>query len=383
VLKYLKISISALALSAFVVAPLATFVSSDAVYAKSENGGGKSGGGKGNGGGNSSAGKGHDNNSKAKSNNAKAKGNKTAGKSHANKSFKSSARSFKSDLGKLGSKAKNGFGLFGGKQKQAKASAKSLKPTHSARPPAKGLMHPRNLGKMNGVLNSSPKAKLAHIANGNFNGPVGLAAALAVADYNYAATEEDYAAAIETLDLADAFEAYGAATSAELDAAQADIDLVDAIAARDVLADTTATEEDKETAQQTLDNYGPLADDATAAKQTELQDALRTIENKDEPTKQQIADASQAFDDGLKSIEAVKEAEKAVLGTYKGELATSPIDGELSDEEKDVLGKVRDTLPKAGEVADALQEEPQTKATEEALFDDEEEGLSELEAEEG
>ncbi|NKB54453.1 MAG: hypothetical protein GKR97_19980 [Rhizobiaceae bacterium] len=40
--------------------------------------------------------------------------------------------------------------------------------------------HPRNLRKLNGALNSNPRAKLAHILNENFNGPVGLAAALAL-----------------------------------------------------------------------------------------------------------------------------------------------------------------------------------------------------------
>ena len=43
-LNFLRVSVSALALSAFVVAPVATVVSADYAYAKNGNGGGKGGG---------------------------------------------------------------------------------------------------------------------------------------------------------------------------------------------------------------------------------------------------------------------------------------------------------------------------------------------------
>ena len=43
-------------------------------------------------------------------------------------------------------------------------------------------MHPSNLGKMNGPLNANVNALIAHVKNGNTNGPIGGMAALAVAD---------------------------------------------------------------------------------------------------------------------------------------------------------------------------------------------------------
>ena len=49
------------------------------------------------------------------------------------------------------------------------------------RPPRNSEMHPSELGNMNGALNANINAVLAHIRNGNTNGPVGQMAALAVA----------------------------------------------------------------------------------------------------------------------------------------------------------------------------------------------------------
>jgi sugar phosphate isomerase/epimerase len=46
-------------------------------------------------------------------------------------------------------------------------------------------MHPSELGNMNGALNANINAVLAHIRNGNTNGPVGGLAGLAVADTAY------------------------------------------------------------------------------------------------------------------------------------------------------------------------------------------------------
>ncbi|AWB50067.1 hypothetical protein HYN69_17540 [Gemmobacter aquarius] len=74
------------------------------------------------------------------------------------------------------------------------------------------------LGNMNGALHASPKAILAHIRNGNTNGPVGRTAAYVVASANaegidakalaqqqadYAAWQDGIAAALETSGYAD------------------------------------------------------------------------------------------------------------------------------------------------------------------------------------
>lgn len=115
----------------------------------------------------------------------------------------------KSDKAKGGSKGKGGeMALLKGKGKSGDKSAsrggsghggldkflgkltgKDKKTTRTASVRSNGKvkvgkddpMHPSNLGNMNGALNSSPNAMLAHIRNGNTNGPVGELAALAVA----------------------------------------------------------------------------------------------------------------------------------------------------------------------------------------------------------
>ncbi|AZQ69435.1 hypothetical protein EF888_21160 [Silicimonas algicola] len=68
-------------------------------------------------------------------------------------------------------------------------------------------MHPSNLGNMNGALNANTNAVLAHIRNGNTNGPVGLLAGLAVANANAEGAQE-------VIDLADDFAALQAALEA-------------------------------------------------------------------------------------------------------------------------------------------------------------------------
>ena len=206
-LKYLRIGVSALALSAFVVAPIMTVATADYAYAKNGNGNGN-GGGKGNGGGNGNggdkggngksadkgnSGKGHDKASKTRnaSKGNKAKGNK--GKGFA-KSVKNDFNSLKRNVQKHGI-----AGLFKQEQKRTtravsakptkNAPAASTRPAHRAAFKDKGALHPSNLGKLNGAINSSPRAKEAHIANGQYakgTGPVSLAASLAVADYTYA-----------------------------------------------------------------------------------------------------------------------------------------------------------------------------------------------------
>jgi hypothetical protein len=82
----------------------------------------------------------------------------------------------------------NGNGNGGGNGKgSGDSSSKSGtetggKPVKEAKS-AKPASHPSNLGKMNGALNASMKAVLAHIKNGQTTrGPVGLFAGLAAAD---------------------------------------------------------------------------------------------------------------------------------------------------------------------------------------------------------
>ena len=112
----------------------------------------------------------------------------------------------------------NGIGVSGssGSGKPAKAAVESP-PDPTASEDA--ALHPSALGSMNGAMNANINAVLAHIRNGNANGPVGALAGLAVADHNAAGAQEvlDSAAEFDALEAAledagyDSFEDYQAA----------------------------------------------------------------------------------------------------------------------------------------------------------------------------
>ena len=164
----------------------------------------------------------------------------------------------------------------------------------------KDVLHPSNLGKLNGAINSSPNAKLAHIANGNFNGPVGLAAALALADYDYGIS----------------IEAYNAATSA------ADATLALA-AAFDLIA--------------------------TAPTAQQLVEAEELTNGMTEPNLDEIIDAEAAITADGPTLEDVTAAEAGILSAYKGT---------LSDEDTaKVLEAVRKSLPTSDQISEVLPAE--------------------------
>ena len=185
----LKSSLTAIMLSSVALVPAATvgvFVTADAAYAKSDKAGGN-GGGKG-----------------------ASKGGKSSGaKSKAAKGGKSKTKTARSGGGS--GKARGGLnvgddpvGKFikrvtGQDKKRAKTTrtakvrsapkaAKTPKPERVAK--VKYGMHPSNLGNMNGALNANINAVLAHVRNGNTNGPVGHLAALAVANVNAEGAQE-------------------------------------------------------------------------------------------------------------------------------------------------------------------------------------------------
>lgn len=217
--KLLKSSVAAAALSAIAVAPIVVVLTADAAYAKSEKGNSGGGGGneKGNGGSNGSGG------SNGKSSGAKSNGNEAAAKTSK-------------------SKPGNASGLLGLFKKNTVMKTKSAGAV-TQKSKEKGPLHPSKLGNMNGAINSSPNAKLAHIRNGNFNGPVGLAAALAVAEYQYETALQSYDEAQNVLALAEAWDVInGAPTADELAAATSltegtEAPSADAIAAAQALVD--------------------------------------------------------------------------------------------------------------------------------------------------
>lgn len=150
------------------IATVTTFASADVSYAKSENAGNKSDNGRGN-----------------------------SGKEHGK-----SASKGKSGEKKAASRGKSSGGLdtfFNKLTGRDKRSAKSSAPAKVEQSPgqvkamkgkraAEGNFHPSELGNMNGALNANINAVLAHIRNGNTNGPVGHVAALVAAR---ASTEGD------------------------------------------------------------------------------------------------------------------------------------------------------------------------------------------------
>lgn len=164
-------------------AAVVTIATADVAYAKSDNAGGNGGG---NGGGKSD---------RAERGN---KGGKSGGGETASRGN-----------GKSGGGIEGMFRKLTGQDKKAArvAPARSTA-TQTAKVARKAdPMHPSNLGNMNGALNANTNAVLAHIRNGNTNGPVGLLAGLAVANANAEGAQE-------VIDLADDFDALRAALEA-------------------------------------------------------------------------------------------------------------------------------------------------------------------------
>jgi hypothetical protein len=368
-LKLVRTSICALALSAFAVAPTILVLTADSVYAKNGNGGGN-GGGKGGGNGDKGGGNGKGGDSAGKGNGfGKDKGNR--GNGNQNKGFAKgngkgnaagkSENAFQRDMRQLGRDLK---GLFGGQKSNrtsgaAQANSRSSAPkaqrvtksapVQSVRPPALPTrlariddpLHPSKLAKLNGAVKSSPNAKAAHIANGQYlngTGPVSLAAALAVADYDFAqaqaAYSEDLAVAQATLSLAEAIAAAqdtvnaGAPSQEEVAAAQA------------VLDDQLATEAEKQAAQQVIDDSAAFSNAENFLAGTEA------------PTDAEIEAANDVVNSAPPSDETVVAAEDAILAEYKGSFSE---DETLADEQQaQILGAVRASNPTEEQVETAL-----------------------------
>lgn len=150
--KTFKATLAAVLLASVAAAPLATltvFATTDAAYAKSDKAGG-----------NGKAGLKGQSNGKS--------GNRSA-----------SSGGGKSNSKKFGSTVEGLFQKLTGQEKKSSGAASGK---------FAGGLHPSQLGNMNGALHANENAILAHIRNGNTNGPVGMMAALAVANYNASAT---------------------------------------------------------------------------------------------------------------------------------------------------------------------------------------------------
>ncbi len=429
-LKFLKVSVSAIALSAFVVAPIMTVATADYAYAKNGNGnGGNGNGGNGKGGGEGNGGKGGGNGNGADKGGSKGKSadkgvtrgkkdkssnSRSASKGKSNgKSNKGVGRALKDDFKSFSKNIKqNGIGsLFRSKDKQRtvkRAAYTKTAPVKSARPPArvskfddkfdKGTLHPSNLGKLNGAINSSPNAKAAHIANGQYmkgTGPVSLAAALAVADYDYANAFDDYredlAKAEETLNTVAALEEANAiveagpptqmevvdaqaviddpeSTPKQIEEAQAVID--EAADAAQALEDAQAVLDDPDSTQEQIDEANKTID---AAK--EIADAQEFIEDTETPTQEAIDEANAIIEEGAPSDEDVVAAEDALLAAYKGSFSDDEILAE--EEQQEVIDAVRGANPSRETIEEALD---RPEEIEEDVLADENDVLEEQES---
>ncbi|MEP4389547.1 MAG: hypothetical protein ABJ344_12150 [Sulfitobacter pontiacus] len=407
-LNFLRVSVSAFALSAFVAVPVTMLISVDYAYAKNGNGGGN-GSGNGNGGDNGKGNGGGKGNDKSGSKGGKGwgadkstKGNKTksatASKSGKSNNGKGLGRTIQDDFKTLGGNLKKvGLGgLFKSQKPQRNVTRSTNKKTErvtvtkSLRPPVRNAnfksdpLHPSNLGKLNGAINSSPNAKAAHIANGQYasgKGPVSLAAALAVADYTYGEAlgryETDHASAQETLGLVEALEEANAVVTRaeesvqELSDAQAILADPNAFTPQEVADAQGTVDAANEAVQELADAQAVLADpdaftpeEVTTAQETvdastdtvqQVEDAADFIDENPAPSEEEIDEANNIVEDGPPSDEGVIDAEDALLANYKGDLPNSenPED-RLSEEEQEVVDAVRDANPPDEVIEEAL-----------------------------
>ncbi|WP_159090037.1 hypothetical protein [Ruegeria sp. Alg231-54] len=340
-LNFLKVSVSAIVLSTFVVAPVVTVLATDYAYAKNGNGkGGGNGGGKGDNGGGNGGGKGGNNGEKGakrgwgSDKTLNGANTKSASKSRKSKSGSRLGRAVKEDFQALGRNLKqNGVkGLFkGNKARTTTTRTSKASVAQSPRPPSRkakllddGTLAPRNLGKLNGAINSSVNAKLAHIANGQYakgTGPVSLAAGLAVADANFNhVMGEDYDLSPEEVkEIAAAYD--------YLDTAPMTLEEAEQVLADEASTPGTIAPEDLETAQAVKDAHDVTTDEDG-----------NTI--------------AQPTDDQLAAAEAVHDAEASLLGHYKGDFSEDKI---VAEEQQDrVLGAVRDSNPDEESVKSTL-----------------------------
>lgn len=212
-LKPILLSTTLAALALAPVTVVTTLATADVAWANN---------GKGNGGGNGNAGGNKDRGGKSEK--SASKGGKPAWAGQGGNGKSQQARGGKDPVG-------NFLKKLTGQDKQEERAARlaarraptEFAPTVSKSPgkrPARfSDMHPSDLGNMNGALNANINAVLAHVRNGNTNGPVGHVAMLAVADANLAEANRTLALNDDFVALQDALDASPYASVAEYYAA--------------------------------------------------------------------------------------------------------------------------------------------------------------------
>lgn len=245
--------------------------------------------------------------------------------------------------------------LFGKITGQATASAKKTQ--------TEGEMHPSQLGKMNGALNANVNALIAHVKNGNTNGPIGGMAALAVAGYaadgaaEIIARYEDFAALDQLLIDNGYVDADGSPDlQAYLDALEGvagngiNPTIEDAIAGVGTLTLEEALLFDNNGVQDfaTLEEYEAWRDGTAGADPIEGADTLITdLEGQERPTEEEVDFAEDRIEDRT-------SAEDYMLSIWnKGD----GDDSVRSESEEELLTLLYDRIAADGETLDMAIEE--------------------------
>jgi hypothetical protein len=189
-------------------------------------------------------------------------------------------------------------------------------------------MHPSQLGNMNGALNANINAVLAHIRNGNTNGPVGGLAALAVADAALAdvervLAEDDLADALagspyETVEEYNAAVAAGAPRDLAIDEALTTLGVMpgepyafeppsdpDVLAAEDVRVGLVAAQAEAEGAILSL--WNKSAEAAPGAEDALLTDLRNRLDGHDAAIERAMAEAE------ARAVPDVEDEDEATL----------------------------------------------------------------------
>ena len=247
--------------------------------------------------------------------------------------------------------------LTGQEKKAARVAPASSKATQTVKVSKKAdPMHPSNLGNMNGALNANTNAVLAHIRNGNTNGPVGLLAGLAVANANAEGAQE-------VIDLADDFAVLQAALEANgytsVEEYYADLDgtagidpiqpIEDARAAFDADPDSTALEDALNLAlsnadYDSLEDYDDdVAGEAGIDEIAELSDSIEGLGG-DVEARADIT-AEEPLPEDIESAEAALEAEGTAESSILAFWNKNPDStDEISAEEQALLDKLYERL---------------------------------------
>ena len=258
----LKATMMTVLLSSVAVAPIATIsilASADAAYAKSDKSGGKGGG-----------------NSKASE---KSSGKNKTTASRGGGSDKKGGDGLNRLLDKITGKDKKKTKAVSSAPATgaAKKAEKQMAKAEPKARPEKGPMHPSNLGNMNGALNANINAVLAHIRNGNTNGPVGAMAMLAVAKSEAAEGQSTLDLQQDFLDLEAELAAAGYDSVTAYYAALDGKDPIEPIPAiEDALTDLDAARTSEATLASELEALGFTGDTALADYRKSVDDGITT-----------------------------------------------------------------------------------------------------------